>query len=133
MAETYTENRTQLVEDSIPAFFESVTGPHPQLPKTISGTLRFDLDTDEHWRLTFDKGVVSATRSNATADCVCRMDKKTMEAIIQGKTNAMAALLRGAIQAEGQLLLLGLFRDILTVPEAKPTTQRPGKFTGSRP
>lgn len=47
------------VGDVISAFFESISGPHPEVPKTISGSLRFDLENDnriEHWRVTFAKG-----------------------------------------------------------------------------
>jgi putative sterol carrier protein len=115
----------------IPEFFESLAGPHPKVPKTISGRLRFDIGND-HWLVTFDKGMVSTARSNASADCVARTDKVTMEGIIQGRLNAMAALLRGLLQVEGKTLLLALFRDLLTAPVAEHESQRLGKDTGRR-
>jgi putative sterol carrier protein len=124
-----------VAEDVIQAFFEAITGPHPALPKTISGSLRFDLENgnrNEHWRVTFANGSVSAARSNAAADCIARTDKETMEAIIQGRINAMAAVLRGSIRVEGQVLLLALFRSLLTAPAAKAKAQRIGKNTGRR-
>jgi putative sterol carrier protein len=124
-----------VVEDVISSFFESLNGPHPAVPKTISGNLRFDLQDGnrvEHWRVTFAKGVVSTVRSNAASDCVAHTDKETMEAIIQGRVNAMAALLRGAIKIEGQALLLALFRSLLTAPAAETESKRVGKMSGRR-
>jgi putative sterol carrier protein len=129
------EGSVTVEAEMIPIFFESIIGPHPAVPKTISGSLRFDLKNgsrSEHWRVTFAKGAVSAIRSNTIADCVVRTDKETMEAIIQGRVNMMAALLRGAITVEGQVLLLALFRSLLTVPAAIPKEQRVGKNTGRR-
>ncbi len=128
-------SRRAIGEDVIATFFEAIAGPHPEVPKTISGSLRFDLENGkrgEHWRVTFAKGVVSTARSNAAADCVLRTDKPTMEEIIQGQVNALAALLRGAMTVEGQVLLLALFRGLLTAPAARPEVQRIGKNTGRR-
>jgi putative sterol carrier protein len=124
-----------IAKDIIPAFFESIAGPHPAVPRTISGSLRFDLENgklSEHWRVTFAKGGVSADRSDAPADCVARTDKATMESIIQGRVNAMAALLRGAIKVEGQVLLLALFRSLFTSPAARHEAQRVSRNTGRR-
>jgi putative sterol carrier protein len=124
-----------VAENVIPAFFESLAGPHPAVPRTISGSLRFDLENGtriEHWRLTFAKGVVAAARSNAAADCIARTNKATLESIIQGRVNMMAALLRGAIKVEGQVLLLSLFRGLLTTRAAKTESQRVGRNTGRR-
>jgi putative sterol carrier protein len=123
------------MDNVISSFFESLTGPHVELPKTISGALRFDLENgrSEHWRVTFDKGMVSTSSSDAAADCIAHSSKETMAAIIQGTDNAMAALLRGTITVEGKTLLLALFRNLLTKPTAGPkVTQRVGKNTGRR-
>ena len=130
------QNRSVAVmEDVISTFFEKVAGPHPAVPRTISGSLRFDLENGnrtEHWRVTFAKGVVSTARSNAPADCIVRTNKDTLESIIQGRVNAMAALLRGLIKVEGQALLLALFRSLLTAPAAMTESKRIGKMSGRR-
>jgi putative sterol carrier protein len=134
MAEIFAQDI--IMDNVISKFFESIAGPHPEVPKTISGSLRFDLgngNRNEHWRVTFDKGLISTARSNDAADCIVRTDKATMEAIIQGRINSMAALLRGAIKVEGQVLLLALFRSLLTAPVAMPEVQRVGRNTGRRP
>jgi putative sterol carrier protein len=111
------------VEDIIRRFFEDLPGPQPEIPKTIKGTLRFDLQDGkqaEHWLLTFDKGKVSVAESDAAADCIMSTDKATLEAIIEGRMNAMAALLRGVISVEGRSLLMAVFRMMLPAPVAVP-------------
>lgn len=128
-------SRTATREDVIPAFFERIAGRHLQVPRAISGSLRFDLvdgNRTDHWRVNIAKGMVSAVRSNAPADCVVYTDKATMEAIIQGRTNAMAALLRGAIKVEGQAFLLAVFRGMFTAPAAKTESKRVGSMSGRR-
>src|SRR5215469_6463654 len=98
-------SRATSASDVIVDFFESIPGPHPEVPKPISGSLRFDLEDgkrSESWRVTLARGEVSSARSNASADCVVHTDKETLGAIIQGRANAMAAVLRGALRAEGE-------------------------------
>ena len=122
-------------EDIIPAFFEAITGPHPAVPRTISGSLRFDLidgDRTDHWRVTFAKGVVTVARSDAPADCEVRTDRSTMEAILLGRLNAMAALLRGAVKVEGQTLLLAVFRGLPAAKATRTESKRVGRMSGRR-
>jgi putative sterol carrier protein len=119
--------------DVILAFFESIAGEHAELPKTISGTLRFELKDGnrcEYWRVTITKGVASSARSKAPADCAVHTDKATLEAIVQGRANPMAALLRGAIRIEGETLLMGYFRSLFTHPAAVHEAQLLAKNTG---
>lgn len=53
------------------------------------------------------------SRSNAEADCVIRTDAELFGALVTGKANAMAGLLRGVIGMEGDPNVLGLFRRVL--------------------
>jgi hypothetical protein len=111
------------MEDVVREFFEGIAGSHDWVPTSISGTLRFDLQDDnrtEHWLTTFDHGSISASRANARADCVARTTKATMASIITGQTNAMAAILRGVIQVEGDPLLLAVFRLVMAPPAMEP-------------
>jgi putative sterol carrier protein len=112
------------MENIIRRFFEGLAGPRPGIPRTISGTLRFDLQDDkgrEQWLVTFDKGVVSATESDAPAECVVRTDKETFAAILEGRANAMAALLRGVMDVEGRTLLMVIFRSLIAAPVTTPS------------
>src|SRR5690349_10611390 len=113
----FNEQVSRAEGDVIPAFFESIAGPHPEVPETISGSLKFDVkegSASESWRVTFSQGVVSSARSNAPADCVLHTDKSTLEGIIQGRINAMAALLRGVLTVEGGTLLPAVFRSLFS-------------------
>jgi putative sterol carrier protein len=127
-------SRVAIAEDAVHEFFKSIAGQHPAVPRTISGSLRFDLENGnrEHWRVTFAKGTVSAARSNAPADCIVHIEKTTLEAIIQGRINAMAALLRGAMKIEGQAFLLAVFRGLFTEPAARTESKRVGRNSGRR-
>jgi len=128
-------SRARSASDVILDFFESVHGSHPEVPDTITGSLRFDLENgkrSECWRVTLNKGVVSSARSNASADCVVHTDKATLAAIIEGRANAMAALLRGAVRVEGQALLMAYFRRLFTEPAAAHEAQRLRKNIGRR-
>ena len=122
--------------DVIVEFFQSLAAGHPQVPKPVSGTVRFELkdaNRSEYWRVTFTKGLISsAVRSNGPADSVVHTDKATLEGIIQGRVNTMAALLRGAITVEGGTLLLALLRGLLTEPAAVPQARRLAKNMGRR-
>jgi putative sterol carrier protein len=128
-------SRAASARDVHKEFFESIVGPHPEVPKAISGSLRFDLGDSsrgEHWRVTFANGTISSARSNAAADCVVHTDKATLDAIIQGRANAMAALLRGALRVQGKTLLMAYFRRLFTEPAAAREAQRLGKNLGRR-
>jgi hypothetical protein len=59
----------------------------------------------ERWYLAIDKGELSVSHRNARADAVLRADKALFELILTGKTNAMAAILRGALLLEGDFRL----------------------------
>jgi hypothetical protein len=57
------------MEDVVREFFEGIATTRPWVPKTISGTLRFDLEDEkraEHWLVTFDHGSVAVSRANAS-------------------------------------------------------------------
>ena len=124
------------MEDIIRRFFEDLAGPHPEIPKTISGTLRFDLQDGkrrEQWLVTFTKGIVSATESDAPADCVMRTEKKTFAAIIEGRMNVMASLLRGTIEVEGRALLVVVFRMLFEAPSTTPGDLEPAGYARRQP
>jgi|SRR5215467_4063930 len=92
-----------------------------------SATIRFDiLDPDEHgqsqsdkserWYVTIDDGSVSATRRDRPADAVVRVSRHHFEAMIAGRLNAQAALLRGLFTVEGKMAALVMFQRCLPGP-----------------
>ena len=75
----------------------------------FNGVVRFDVRNGDHadkWYLTIVKGVVTVGREGGEPDCVVTGDAATFDAILSGKANAMAALLRGALDAQGKFVLM---------------------------
>jgi putative sterol carrier protein len=102
------------VGDATARFFGGLgaRGHVPALEKA-SGTLRFDLKDRKRttrWLVTVDKGDVAVSQRNVKADCVVRAEKTVFERIASGEQNAMAALLRGAVEVEGDEALLLQFQ-----------------------
>jgi putative sterol carrier protein len=100
--------------DPTAEFFDGL-GALGQVPalKNASGTLRFDVIEGKRttrWLVTVKKGDVTVSRRNAKADCVVRGDRSVFEAIASGRQNAMAAVLRGAVDIEGDSALLVPFQ-----------------------
>jgi putative sterol carrier protein len=96
--------------DPTRALFEALAarGRAPLLSRS-SGTVRFELAEGrrvETWSVTIEKGNVTVSRDTGDADTVVRTTKALFDDLATGKQNGMAALLRGAIAAEGNLSLL---------------------------
>jgi putative sterol carrier protein len=114
--------------DPTAAFFEGLdrSGHEPLLEKT-TGTLRFELTSGKQeapWFVTIKKGDVAVSRADGTADCVARTDKTLFDGIVRGEENAMAAVLRGAMETEGDPELLVLFQRLFPGPSATGTPGR---------
>jgi len=92
---------------------------HEPLLERISGTIRFDLDTGktvERWYLRVKKGNVDVSHEKGPADAVVRTDRALFDDIASGNANAMAALLRGVIDLEGDLSLVMTFQRLFPGP-----------------
>ena len=114
------------MSDATVEFFDALDerGHEPLLEKA-TGAVRFDLKDGkktDRWLVTVAKGDVAVSRQNRRADCVVTADKSLFDGIASGKTNAMAALLRGAMGAEGDVQLLVLFQRLFPGP---PRSRRP--------
>lgn len=75
----------------------------------IDGLVRFDVDDGgrvDSWYLTIAKGIVTVAREGGEPDCVATGDVATFEAVLSGRANAVAALLRGALDVEGKIVLM---------------------------
>ncbi|MCW3819396.1 SCP2 sterol-binding domain-containing protein [Micromonospora sp. DR5-3] len=83
------------------------------------GTIRLDASADgrtDHWYLTVTNGTVTVSRDERSADCVMRADRKFFEALLTGRTNLDAAVLRRRYTIEGDPTKLYLLERMLPDP-----------------
>jgi putative sterol carrier protein len=79
----------------------------------LSGVVRFDVasgDRVDQWYLTITKGVVTVARKGREPDCVLAGDTATFDAVLSGKANALAAILRGSLVPRGKVILLTMLQ-----------------------
>jgi hypothetical protein len=84
-----------------------------------SASLRFDVGARsgaEHWHAQIADGDVTVTRSAAPADAVVRVEREHLEAMVTGRLNATAAILRGLLTCEGSMAALVMFQRCLPGP-----------------
>jgi len=109
-----------MAADPTGTFFEALAKrAHEPLLQGASGTLRWDLRNGrrtDHWYVTIAKGGVEVSRANAPADAVVRADKAFFDGLATGRVNAMAALLRGAMEGDGDLGLVMSFQRLFPAP-----------------
>jgi putative sterol carrier protein len=92
--------------------------------RALSGTLRFDLKDGEriqHWYVTVRKGQISVSHSAEKADCVFTADVRTFEAMLAGKMNPFAAVLRGVCTIEGRVRMVVALQSLFAPSEGAPT------------
>jgi len=115
-----------MTADPISQFFANLAAPgHLATFESHSATLRFDVHDggqDQHWYVAVNNGDVAVNRQNAVtrqnrgADAVIHVDRPPFEAIVTGRMNAMAALLRGVLTCEGSMAALMMFQRCLPGP-----------------
>jgi putative sterol carrier protein len=109
------------VTDATTEFFSGLEerGHEPALEKA-SGILRFDVSDGKkrptRWTVELERGNLHVSHRNAKADCVIRADHALFDGIARGEVNPIAAVLRGAIAAEGDVRLFVLFMRVLPSP-----------------
>jgi len=109
-----------MMADATAEFFDAlVERGHEPLLEKATGTVRFDLRDGkkiDRWLVSIAKGDLAVSRRNVGADFVVSTDKAVFDDIASGKTNALAALLRGAISVEGDIRLMVLFQRLFPGP-----------------
>jgi putative sterol carrier protein len=107
--------------DATAEFFQGLEarGHEPALEKS-TGTLRFDISNGgkrrTRWSVAIKRGDVTVSHRNTKADCVVRADHALFDGIARGEINTIAAVLRGAMDVEGDLRLLIGFRRLFPDP-----------------
>jgi putative sterol carrier protein len=106
--------------DATAAFFDELSRRgHERLLEKANGTACFELadgDHTDHWVVTITKGDIAVRRADGEADCVVRAERSLFNGIASGETNALAALIRGALHVEGDPELLVLFQRLFPGP-----------------
>ena len=117
-----------MMTDATEKFFDAlVERGHEPLLEKATGTVRFDVKDGkktDRWLVTILKGDIAVSRQNRRGDSVVSADKTLFDDIASGRTNAMAALLRGAMVVEGDVRLLALFQKLFPGP-ARSRRRRP--------
>ena len=108
--------------DATETFFRELgeRGHEPLLEKA-KGTIRFELrrgKRTDRWFVAIDKGDVRVSRKNAAADGTLRTTGELFDGLARGEVNAMAAVLRGAVELEGDPVLFVLLQRLLPGPPA---------------
>jgi len=88
-------------------------------PVPADGIVRFDVGDGgraDTWYLTIAKGVVTVSRQGGEPDCVVTGDATTFDAVLSGRTNGMAAVLRGALDVQGKFVLMTALQRLFPGP-----------------
>jgi putative sterol carrier protein len=108
--------------DPTARFFEALAArDHEPLLRKATGCTRFDVVAGrktDRWFVTVDKGDIAVTRQPGHVDCVVRADKDVFDKVAAGKLNAVAAVLRGDLQIEGDWRLLVRMQRLFPGPRA---------------
>ena len=110
--------------DATADFFDGLSrrGLEPLLGNTRA-VVRFEIEdagrTDQ-WLLAIRDGALDVQHAAGEADCIVRAEKAAFDRIAAGQTNAMAALIRGALTLEGDPRLLVRLQRLFPAPVGMP-------------
>jgi predicted lipid carrier protein YhbT len=109
-----------LANDPVSQFFGELARPgHLATFEGESATLRFEVLDGDHvdrWYVTVVNGDVTVSRRNGPADVVVRIKRPDLQAIVEGRMNSQAALLRGLVAFDGDIAALMMFQRCLPGP-----------------
>lgn len=108
--------------DPIASFFSRL-GERAQEPllRKATGCMRFDVvrrGRTRRWFVAVDHGELSVRRSGP-ADCTMRVEHELFERMVTGRVNAVAAVLRGDVQVDGDWRLLVLMQRLFPGPRRR--------------
>lgn len=106
--------------DPTTEFFEGLMRRgHDARVEKVDGTLGFDLVGDgcrNCWFVEVRRGDILVSREPRQVQCVLHSTLALFNKIVTGEDNAVAALLRGAVTADGDLRLLFQFQRLMAGP-----------------
>jgi hypothetical protein len=106
--------------DSTAEFFaELERRGHEQLLEKVNASIRFDIVQGKktaRWLVTIDRGDITVSRRNASADSTIRVERPMFDRLVTGHANATAEVLRGRIGITGELEPLILLQRIFPGP-----------------
>ena len=88
--------------------------------------------TTGEWLVDIKEGELSVEKGGGEADCVIRATHETFDDLAAGRTNAMAAYLRGRVAVEGDPRLLVRFQRLFPAPVGMPKAATGSRTTGKR-
>lgn len=106
--------------DPVAHFFDELgrRGTEPLL-HNVSGRIRFDVidgtQTDS-WAVDVRKGTLTVTRDAGPGDTLIRGERSVFEALVSGRMNVGAAVIRGALECSGDLQLMVAIQRIFPPP-----------------
>ncbi len=123
-------------ESVVDHFFKDLaTTRHVPLLEGTSGTLLVELGDGEvaprHWFVRIRHGDVEVSDKTSAPDCVLATDVSTFEAIVAGRINAFAAVLRGLLEVEGEVHLLVALQALFK-PSSGAADQPAAGYAGRR-
>ena len=103
-------------------FFENLSSRgHEPLLERVNFTVRFEI-TDggrtEHRLARIDHGDIRVSAESAAADCVVCGDRQVFDAVVSGRMTAMAVVLRGSLDIDGDPELLVLAQRLFSAPRS---------------
>jgi hypothetical protein len=108
---------------------------HEPRLENATGSVRVELVEGvctEHWYIEIADGDVQVSRENMEAEAAFRAERALFERAATGEENLTAALLRGAVSAEGSLELVVILERLLPGPPSSAARRRIGSM-GSHP
>lgn len=86
-----------------------------------TGSLGVDLiepTGTEHWHVEVDRGKVTVSHRSVEESAYISMAQELFDQAVQGRTNLWTAMLRGSIDAGGDLHLIALFQRLFPGPQS---------------
>jgi hypothetical protein len=104
-------------------------GRHAHEPRLdhVTGTVRIELvegTCTEHWFIEIVNGDIDVSRENLEADAAFRCERGLFERASTGEENLTAALLRGAVTAEGNVELMVNLERLMPGPPSSAARRR---------